>query len=100
MTESDEESSDSETERRGSTAGRRRASTSANANLSGASVPPVSIIDDIVQLPTRWSKEDRSSSLNISPDGREVHFIGMLCLFLVLTFVHSTPSLSSYPSDD
>ena len=32
--------------------------------------------DEIIQLPTRWNRDDRSPSLNISADGREVHFNG------------------------
>ncbi|KAF9506995.1 hypothetical protein BS47DRAFT_1304544 [Hydnum rufescens UP504] len=31
----------------------------------------------MIQLPTRWNREDRSPSLNISADGREVHFNGL-----------------------
>lgn len=43
-----------------------------------ASSSPLSSPAPIQRLPTRWSEQDRNSSLTISQDGRELHFHGTL----------------------
>lgn len=75
--DSEDESDESETERR--TAARRRASAAATLATNAAPAPaPTIVLDDVLQLPTRWNKDDRNASLSVSPDGREIHFIGTL----------------------
>ncbi|KAF8323327.1 SPRY-domain-containing protein [Clavulina sp. PMI_390] len=72
---SDEESEDSDGERRPPQPSRRRASTTAsNANGLGQTEQPFQ--EEFIQLPTKWNDEDRSTHLHISPDGREVSFSG------------------------
>lgn len=35
-------------------------------------------LNPVLRLPTRWSDQDRHLSLSVSPDGREVTFVGKL----------------------
>jgi hypothetical protein len=76
--ESEDESSDSEGDHRAPQISRRRASTAATNGGNGAPLTATpAIIDDVLQFPTRWSAEDRSVSLNMSSDGREIHLSGV-----------------------
>ena len=40
--------------------------------------PPSSTLSPVLRLPTRWSDQDRHPSLSVSPDGRELTFVGKL----------------------
>ncbi|KAF8338141.1 uncharacterized protein EI90DRAFT_3151929 [Cantharellus anzutake] len=60
----------------------RRPSTSAQVPTSNGTTGPSGSSYDaapeqVFQLPTRWNREDRSPSVNVSSDGREVHFNGV-----------------------
>lgn len=52
-------------------------------------------------LPTRWSEQDRSSSLNLSQDGRELLFPGTIRIaFIVGVVVNSPPSGPGSSTED
>jgi len=42
--------------------------------------PSSNTLSPVLRLPTRWSDQDRHLSLSVSPDGRELTFVGKLCL--------------------
>ncbi|KAH8101615.1 SPRY-domain-containing protein [Cristinia sonorae] len=41
---------------------------------------PVLMANPVLRLPTRWSEQDRHPPLSVSPDGRELTFIGPSCI--------------------
>ena len=46
--------------------------------LVSAHPPSNSTLSPVLRLPTRWSDQDRHLSLSVSPDGRELTFVGKL----------------------
>lgn len=41
---------------------------------------PTLLANPVLRLPTRWSEQDRHPPLSVSPDGRELTFIGPSCM--------------------
>ncbi|TCD65876.1 hypothetical protein EIP91_002035 [Steccherinum ochraceum] len=48
--------------------------------VAPAASGPTLITNPVLRLPTRWSEQDRHPPLSVSPDGRELTFIGPSCV--------------------
>jgi len=76
--ESEDESVESEGDHGTPQISRRRTSIATmNAGNGATATATPAVLDEVLQFPTRWNAEDRSTSLHVSADGRDVHLSGV-----------------------